>query len=163
MRNRRRKARVPKRARRRFIRIKRVTYPYTSLMFRRRRRFRTRRSYGLRLYKAVTRNWNRPVVVKFFTSREIQISGAEYFDSFNINLNSFNNDNVRQQLYGYLELFDQFKIVLVTLNMHFRTSAEYNGYAVAIKNANKRVLVLHSTIYVLFRGRKNNQSYVQPT
>lgn len=34
-----------------------------------------------------------------------------------------------------------------------------NGYAIAIKNANKRVLVVHNQIYVLFRGRKNNQSY----
>ena len=34
-----------------------------------------------------------------------------------------------------------------------------NGYAVAIRNANKRTMVVYQKYYVLFRGRRNNQAY----
>ena len=34
-----------------------------------------------------------------------------------------------------------------------------NGYAVAIRNANKRTMVVYQKFYVLFRGRSNNQTY----
>ncbi len=256
---------MKRRARRRNIRVKRMTYPYTSIIARRRRRFRYRRrtNIGYRLYKAVHRHWNTPVLVRFFSSREITISGAEYHNSFSFNLNAFNNDELSQQLYGYIELFDQFKVVAEVLDLHFRTSAEYtdldtsiphmfwvydvdlkrqhidlfnimklqnmrhkllpplkhlrltlrprwterrlyltrkegpdeildthtgirkfdnpwmatelmkmnggqapdfcssNGYGIVVKNANKRVLVVHNEIYVVFRGRKNNQTYVE--
>lgn len=252
-----------KKGKRRMLRVRRVTYPYTSLV--RRRRFRRRKAnVGYRLYKAVHRHWNTPILVRFFTSREVKVSGNDMANTFNINLNGFNNDSVSQQLYGYVELFDQFKIVAQVMDMHFRTSAEFtdldtsiphvfwvydvdlkrqsidlfnmmklqnmrhkllpplkhlrltlrprwterrlvlnrkegdvlldthtgvkrmdnpwmdtdvikmssgqapdfpssNGYAIAIKNANKRVLVIHNELYVMFRGRKNNQSYVTET
>ncbi len=34
-----------------------------------------------------------------------------------------------------------------------------NGYAVSIRNANKRTMVVYQKFYVLFRGRSNNQTY----
>ena len=218
-------------------------------------------SLGRRLGKITYHNWNKPVLVKFFNSTEFAVSGAEYYNNFHITLAAFNNDNLRQQLYGYVELFDQFKIIGMHLDMHFKTSAEFtdlntnipevfwaydvdmkgqmidlfnicklqnmrhklmppmthlrlfikprwkekrlsvalagnnqqidtdtgvasvdnpwidthcltmkggeapdlkanNGYAIAIKNATKRTVVVHTSIYVVFRGRKNNQSYV---
>ena len=209
--------------------------------------------------------FNRPILVRFFHSREESISSDEYYDAFTIGMSSFNNDLIRQQLYGYVELFDQFKIVEQEIVIHFKTSAEWtdlntnipevywaydydikkekidlfniqklqnfhhmlmpplrklrlrlrprwtdnrliveneqgqrayldtqsglrrvdnpwldttilsmnsgqapditsmNGWAVVFKNCHKRSIVVHSSIYALFRGRKNNQSYVTPT
>ena len=244
--------------------MKRITYPYTRILRRRRRFRRRRRNLAYRLYKTVHRHWNSPILVRYFTSREVKVDGNEMSNTLNINLSAFNNDSVSQQMYGYIELFDQFKIVGLGMNMHFRTSAEFtdldtsiphvfwvydvdlkrqsiglfnmmklqnmrhkllpplahlrlflrprwterrlvlerkegdvildthtgmrkmdnpwidtdvikmnggqapdfpssNGYAIAIKNANKRVLVIHNELYVMFRGRKNNQSYVTET
>lgn len=208
------------------------------------------------------RTYNKPILVRFLHSREEAIGSDEFVDSFNVSLTSFNNDLLRQQLYGYVETFDQFKIVTQHLVLHFKTTAEWtdlntnlpevywaydydlkkgkidlfniqklqnvhhmimpplrklrlrlrprwtdnrlivknedgqreyldtqshvrkvdnpwldtsilsmnsgnapnvnsvNGWAVVFKNAHKRSVVIHSSHYVLFRGRKNNQSYV---
>ena len=75
---------------------------------------------------------NKPVLVRFFTSREVKVAGNEMTSTLTINLNSFNNDSVSQQLYGYIELFDQFKILCQTMDMHFRTSAEYTDLDTSI-------------------------------
>ena len=243
------------------VRRRRLHYPIRR-RFGFRRRFVKRRWWSLR--RRVLRTYNRPILVRFFHSREEVITSDEYVDSFTIGMSSFNNDLIRQQLYGYVELFDQFKIVKQELNIHFKTTAEWtdlntnipevfwaydydikknkidlfniqklqnfhhmllpplrrlrlglrprwtdnrlvvvneqgqknyldtqsgvrrvdnpwldtkmlsmnggqapditsmNGFGVVFKNAHKRSFVVHSSIYVMFRGRKNNQSYVTP-
>ena len=113
------------------LRVRRVTMPYSSIM-RRRRYFARQRDLGYRLTRAVHRHWNKPVLVRFFTSREVKVAGNEMTSTLTINLNSFNNDSVSQQLYGYIELFDQFKILCQTMDMHFRTSAEYTDLDTSI-------------------------------
>lgn len=238
----------------RIVRMKRSFYPI------RRRRFRRRRFRGNKYKRAVMHNWNRPVLVRFFTTREFVIDSDNYETSFKIALDMFNADQVRQQLYGYSDLFDQFKVINAHMRLHFKTSAEFtdlntnipeifwaydpdikeklidifniqklqnmhhklvppmkflflnlrprwterrltlhiddqeqvldthtsiprvdnpwmdteiltkvagqapkiaaaNGWAVCIKNAKKRTLVVHTSVYTMFRGRKNNQAY----
>ncbi len=176
----------------------------------------------------------------------------------------FNSDEIRQQLYGYQELFDQFKILREDISLRWRDADEYtkkntaipeafwaydpdmnarmidifniqklqnfhqkmmpvmsrlklrlrprwkqdfmdttlhekdvdiyaygtgskmgnpwfdstvltmdggqapalksaNGWAICIKDVSDRTLIVHNYIYVLFRGRKNNQAYKVPS
>ena len=106
---------------RRLVRKRRVTWPLHRRGGRRFWRGRGRRSLGRRVFNY----FNRPILVRFFHSREVAVSGDEFNDTFTVNLKSFNNDGIRQQLYGYLELFDQFKIVEQELVIHFKTTAEW--------------------------------------
>ncbi len=104
----------------RVVRKRRATYPLP-------RRFRRgrRRIFRTSLRRRVIRTFNRPILVRFFQSREEPITADEYYDSFTIGMTSFNNDLIRQQLYGYVELFDQFKIVQQEIVIHFKTTAEW--------------------------------------
>ena len=229
-----------------------------------RRRFRRRRRRPVAsLYRRVYRSFQRPVLVRFFRRYEAEIPGDQYHSHMVFNLNAFNNDAIRQQLYGYLEVFDQFKVIRMEMRFHFKTSAEFtslntpipeaywaydsdmqsrmidvfniqklpnmrtklmppmtflnlrlrprwkeqrlstvvdgqrvnldthitiprvdnpwmdtynltiqggqapsvdanNGYAVAILNGKKRTMIIYQRFYVLFRGRRNNQTYTTP-
>lgn len=100
----------------------------------RRRRFRRRggsRYYArANLERRVFRTWNRPILTRFWARHETQIPGDQFHKHAVFNLTLFNNDNVRQQLYGYVETFDSFKVVRVDYTVHFKTSAEFT-----VKNA----------------------------
>ncbi len=229
----------------------------------RRRRFGFRRRRRTPMLKVVRRLFNKPILVKFSFAAEHAIGSDNYSEKFVISLSDFNADQIRQQLYGYVELFDQFRMVCQHATIHFKTTAEWtdmntnipeiywaydhdmnnrsidifnlmkmqnhrhmlmpplkklklrlrprwtdnrlvvkqdgkkmyldtqsgigrvdnpwmdteilsmnagaapivrcvNGYCVGFKNCNKRAIVVHTDMFVQFRGRKNNQSYVTP-
>ena len=65
------------------------------------------------------------MLVRFTDSHEIQITGDEYHNNMCFSFDWFNNDTPRQMLYGYLEVFDQFKVILMETLIHFKTSAEF--------------------------------------
>ncbi len=251
------------------VRMRRKNYPVFRRRFvRRRRRFIKRRRFGFRrrrtpMLKTVRRLFNKPILVKFSFAAEHAIASDNYSEKFVISLADFNADQIRQQLYGYVELFDQFRMVCQHATIHFKTSAEWtdlntnipelywaydhdmnnrsidifnlmkmqnhrhmlmpplkklklrlrprwtdnrlvvkqdgkkvyldtqsgisrvdnpwmdteilsmnagaapivrcvNGYCVGFKNCNKRAIVVHTDMFVQFRGRKNNQSYIAP-
>ena len=51
------------------------------------------------------------------------------------NLNLFNEDAMRQQLYGYLSVFDPFKVIRMESRFHFKTSADLTSLNTAIPEA----------------------------
>lgn len=116
-----RRLRNNKRLARRWIRARRSHYP----IHRRRRYYRRRRAVPRGLSRICARNYNKPILVQFFTTSELKIDTDDYNQSLYFSMISFNDQQIRQQLYGYTELFDQFKIVEQRVTMHFKTTAEW--------------------------------------
>ena len=112
--------------------IKRRTYrPYPRAFKKRRyvfrRRLRRRRIFPRRrrrlgLFSRVRNMWNRPVLVRFAITDERKMTGTDYTGNFILNMELFNSDEIRQQLYGYQELFDQFKIIREDISLRWRLS-----------------------------------------
>ncbi len=243
------------------------TFRRRSYAFRhrlRRRRVFPKRRHRVGLFTRVRMQWNKPVLVRLAITDERKMTGSDYTGNFILNMELFNSDEIRQQLYGYQELFDQFKIVREDISLRWRDADEYtkkntaipeafwaydpdmnarmidifniqklqnfhqkmmpvmsrlklklrprwkqdfmdttlhekdvdiyaygtgskmgnpwfdstvltmdggqapalksaNGWAICIKDVADRTLIVHNYIYVLFRGRKNNQSYKVPS
>ena len=104
----------------RVVRRHRTRYP---IIRRRRCFFRRRRRFNLE--RRVLKTYMRPILARFFFRHEAAIPGDQYHSHMLFNLNIFNKDSIRQQLYGYMEVFDEFKVIMMESKFHFKTSAEY--------------------------------------
>ncbi len=63
------------------------------------------------------------------------MTGSDYTGNFILNMELFNSDEIRQQLYGYQELFDQFKILREDISLRWRDADEYTKKNTAIPEA----------------------------
>ena len=66
----------------------------------------------------------KPVIVCMRMKAEDTVNSD--FSSFNVNfnMNYFNNQVIRSQLHGYLDVFDQFKILNYAVTFHFKETEE---------------------------------------
>ena len=86
------------------------------------RRFRRRYRRRYTLYRAVRTSYRKPVLCKFVYITEKAITADALSINMYFNLIFFNNDNdiPRSQVHGYLDIFDQFRIIKYERIIHFK-------------------------------------------
>ena len=104
--------------RRRYALRKRMAY---STISRRRRLYPKRRRFLTRLSRRMA---TKPVIVCMRMKTEDTVNSD--FSSFNVNfnMNYFINQVIRSQVHGYLDVFDQFKILHYGVTFHLKETEE---------------------------------------